>query len=152
MLFAHLTVAGPVEAVVNALVIAYLQRSSPALLELRNKSQSMNASYRIRNFVIGLLVMAVLTPLGLLASGTAWGEWGGEDLQSQLGFIPSGLQKFSDFWHHTILPDYGITGFDQTFWQQALGYLLSAFVGLLVIGFIAVIVQRLVLKHESQKN
>ncbi|MCL5272109.1 MAG: energy-coupling factor ABC transporter permease [Gammaproteobacteria bacterium] len=32
MLFVHAIVAGPVEAVVTAMVIAYLQRSNPALL------------------------------------------------------------------------------------------------------------------------
>ncbi|WP_242877352.1 energy-coupling factor ABC transporter permease [Desulfosporosinus sp. BG] len=32
MLFVHAIVAGPVEAVVTAMVIAYLQRSDPALL------------------------------------------------------------------------------------------------------------------------
>ena len=151
MLFAHMTVAGPVEAVVNALVIAYLQNSNPALLELRRKSDN-NASAHLRKYIIALVVMAILTPLGLLASGTAWGEGSGEDIQAQLGFIPSGFQKFSDFWHHTLLPDYGIAGFDQTFWRQTLGYLLSAFVGIVVIGLIAFIIQRLAVKPENQKT
>lgn len=149
MLFAHFLIAGPVEGVVTALVVAYLQRTNPALLQLRNNSEKSAKTFRYGKFLIGLVILAVLTPLGLLASGTAWGEWGSEDLQSQLGFIPSGLQKFSDFWKHTLLPDYGIAGYDQTFWQQSLGYLLSAFVGLLVIGIITIIIQRLVRRSEE---
>lgn len=152
MLFAHLTIAGPVEGLVTALVVTYLQRTNPAMLQLRYDSEKTVKAFRYGKFVVGLVILAMLTPLGLLASGTAWGEWGGEDLQSQLGFIPSGLQRFGDFWKHTLLPDYGIAGYDHSFWQQALGYLLSAFVGLLVIGLIALIVQRLVRKSEGQAN
>ncbi|WP_434510478.1 cobalt transporter CbiM [Desulfitobacterium sp. AusDCA] len=150
MLFAHLLIAGPVEGVVTALVVSYLQRTNPALLQLRHRSEKSAKAFRHGKFVVGLVMLAVLTPLGLLASGTAWGEWGSEDLQSQLGFIPSGLQKFSDFWKHTLLPDYGIAGYDQTFWQQSLGYLLSAFVGLLIIGIITFIIQRFFRKSEER--
>ena len=154
MLFAHLTIAGPVEGLVSALVVIYLQRSNPILLQLNNRSETTSGPtsgpFRLRKLVIGLLALAVLTPLGLLASGTAWGEWGGEDLQTKLGFIPSGLQKFGDFWNHTPLKDYGIAGYDHTFWEQALGYLLSAFVGLLVIGLITFIIQRFVRNSKGQ--
>ncbi|CAA7603272.1 Cobalt uptake substrate-specific transmembrane region [Acididesulfobacillus acetoxydans] len=146
MLFAHATIAGPVEAVVTTMVLAYLQRSNPAMLELRNNRESTSPALRLRKYVIGLLVIAVFTPLGLLASGTAWGEWGGKDLKEKLGFVPAGMQKFGDFWKHALLKGYGIAGYDHTFWQQALGYLLSAFVGLLLIGLIAFIVQHFVRK------
>lgn len=148
MLFAHVTVAGPVEGVVSALVVAYLQRSNPALLELRSKSDTQNVS-RLGRYVIGLLVLAVFTPLGLLASGTAWGEWAGDDIRSRLGYLPVGFQKFGDFWKHALLQDYGITGYDQSFWQQALGYLLSAFVGIAVIGLITFLIGRFV-SRKSQ--
>ncbi|CEJ07227.1 Hypothetical protein DEACI_1685, partial [Acididesulfobacillus acetoxydans] len=73
-------------------------------------------------------------------------EWGGKDLKEKLGFVPAGMQKFGDFWKHALLKGYGIAGYDHTFWQQALGYLLSAFVGLLLIGLIAFIVQHFVRK------
>src|SRR5665648_756937 len=75
MLFAHLTIAGPVEGLVSALVVVYLQRSNPSLLQLNNRSETTSGPFRLRKLVIGLLAFAVLTPLGLLASGTAWGEW-----------------------------------------------------------------------------
>jgi cobalt/nickel transport system permease protein len=152
MLFAHLTIAGPVEGLVSALVVTYLQRTNPALLQLRNDARKIAGTFRYGKLVIGLLVLVVLTPLGLLASGTAWGEWGSKDLRTKLGFIPSGLQKFSDFWHHTLLPDYGIAGYDHTFWQQALGYLLSAFFGLFVIGLVAFLIQHFVHKSDGQEG
>ena len=152
MLFAHATVAGPVEGLVTALVIAYLQRSNPALLELRNSSESKSPAFRFGKYVLGLLVVAVFTPLGLLASGGAWGEGGVEDVKAQIGYIPSGLEKFADFWKHAILQDYGIAGYDQTFWQQALGYLVSAFVGVLLIGLITYAIGRFVSKRSQSQS
>lgn len=135
MLFAHLTVAGPIEGVVTALVLRYLQRSNPPLLE-DDRSARDKTPLNWKRFLPWLAVLVVLSPLGLLASGTAWGEWGGADLQSQLGYVPPGLAKFGEFWKHVLLPDYGIAGFDQNFWQQALGYLLSALVGMVLIALV----------------
>ncbi|AFM39284.1 ABC-type Co2+ transport system, permease component [Desulfosporosinus acidiphilus SJ4] len=150
MLFAHLTVAGPVEGLVSALVLTYLQRTNPGMLQLKSSPEKSAGGFHYRKLIIGLIILAVLSPLGLLASGTAWGEWGGEELQDKVGFIPGGLQKFGDFWRHTLLKDYGVSGYDHTFWQQALGYLLSAFFGLLVIGLITLIIQRLLRRSQER--
>lgn len=149
MAFAHLTIAGPVEAVVTGLVVAYLQRSNPVLLEMRSDSGESKSPIPYGRYIAGLIVVALLTPLGLLATGTAWGEWGGEDLQAKLGFVPSDLEKLGSFWNHILFPDYGIVGFDQSFWQQALGYILSAFFALLVIGVIGFAIQRFARKSEK---
>ena len=148
MAFAHLTIAGPVEAVVTGLVVSYLQHSNPVLLQMRSDSEKSLSPIPYGRYIAGLIVVTLLTPLGLLASGTAWGEWGGEDLQVKLGFIPSGLQKLGTFWNHVLFPDYAITGLDQSFWQKALGYILSAFFALLVIGIIGFVIQRFVRKSE----
>lgn len=149
MLFAHMTVAGPVEAVVTGLVVAYLRRSNPALLQMQSNSEKSTSTVPYRRYIIGLIVVALITPLGLLASGTAWGEGSAEDVQTQLGFVPSGLAKLGNFWKHTLLPDYGIAGFDHSFWQQAFGYILSAFFGLLLIGVIGFAVQHFFRKSVS---
>ena len=37
-----------------------------------------------KTFLIGLIVMAILTPIGLLASGTAYGEWGSDELKDTI--------------------------------------------------------------------
>jgi len=149
MLFAHLTIAGPVEGVVTGLVIAYLQRTNPVLLQMRNDSGKSASPVHYGRYITGLIIIALLTPLGLLASGKAWGEWGGAALQAQLGFVPSGLEKLGGFWNHILFKDYGVAGLNQTFWQQALGYIMSAFFALLVIGIIGYAFQRFVHKSEE---
>ena len=96
MLIGHLTIAGLAELVVTGGVVAYLQRSDPALLKLtapgaadaNDGMQSVNqrGGWRtVRPLLIGLAILMVLSPLGLLAAGTAWGEWGPQDFSTSEG-------------------------------------------------------------------
>jgi cobalt/nickel transport system permease protein len=74
----------------------------------------------------------VLTPLGLLAPGGAFGEDapGNLDLgRYGLRAVPTGLEKYNSFWSHTLLGGYGFNSGD----HPVLGYLLSAVVGIGVI-------------------
>lgn len=149
MLFAHLTIAAPVEGILTALVLNYLQRTNPALLHLRKRPEDGSQPFSFRKLTLGLVIIAVLSPVGILATGTAWGEWGDKELQAKLGFLPSGFQNLSDFWKHAFFKGYTLTALDQTFWQQALGYLISAFAGLAIIGVLAIIIQRVMRKGET---
>jgi cobalt/nickel transport system permease protein len=96
MMLGHLTIAGLAELVVTGGVVAYLQRSDPALLKLTAPGatdadeaiQSVNrrGGWRTaRSLLIGLAIMMVLSPLGLLAAGTAWGEWSPQDFSTSEG-------------------------------------------------------------------
>lgn len=92
---------------------------------------------RFKNLWIALGVLIVLTPLGLLASGTAFGEWGLDELKERTGFIPRGLAKMADLWQHSPLPDYGIPGLEGSFFHSVLGYIFSAVIGVgLVVGLV----------------
>lgn len=142
MLFAHLTIAGPVEGVVTLLAVAYLQRTNSSLLAANGEGKP-RSSISWKRVAIVFAVLVALSPLGLLAKGTAWGEWSGEEMGAALGFIPAGMDKFSSFWRHSILPDYGLSGYNHSFWQQTLGYLLSALGALVLIALATVIIQRI---------
>ncbi|MHB1652873.1 MAG: cobalt transporter CbiM [Desulfitobacteriaceae bacterium] len=150
MLFAHLTIASPVEGAISALVVAYLQRANPALLQIGSNNTDAQTPPAWRKLVLGLLFLALLTPLGLLASGTAWGEWNLGEIHSQFGFIPSGMAKLNDLWQYAFLRDYGRAEIGHTFWQQALVYLVSAFFGLLLIGLLAFTFQRIFRKGQNK--
>ena len=79
-----------------------------------------------------MAVLIVLTPLGLLATGTAWGEWGADEIASlvsggsQLGYTPSGMTN--GFELSTLFPDYSMSGLPE--WT---GYILSAIVGVALL-------------------
>ena len=82
---------------------------------------------------VALGAFILLSPLGLIATGTAFGEWGLDQLPEEVGFVPAGLAKFADFWTKAPMPDYGVPGLDANFMQSAGGYILSALVGAILI-------------------
>jgi len=76
---------------------------------------------------VALGILAIFSPIGLLASGTAWGEWGTDEFPAMLGYVPRGLARFSDLWR-APLPDYSIPGLG-----SSIGYILSALVGMALV-------------------
>jgi PDGLE domain len=73
-------------------------------------------------------IMMILTPLGLLAAGTAWGEWGMDELQDALGYVPQGFQHLADLWN-APMADYSLPGWDENPVKASIAYILSAVVG-----------------------
>ncbi|WP_373385626.1 energy-coupling factor ABC transporter permease, partial [Klebsiella pneumoniae] len=78
MLTAHLLVAGWVEVVFTLLVFQFVKRVAPTNLYQTPTRRNQ------RPWIALLLGLAVLSPLGLLASNTAWGEWSPQELQQRL--------------------------------------------------------------------
>ena len=132
MMAGHLTIFGLAEAVFTGAMLAYLTKAAPAF----SSAADRYADKKIGASLAALLALIILCPLGLIAEGTAWGEWGTEEMAEltetgvPLGYTPSGmLEGFSlDVW----FPDYAISGMPDTF-----AYILSAIIGtaLLVITF-----------------
>jgi cobalt/nickel transport system permease protein len=141
MMLAHLTVAGVVELVLTFGIVAYLQRANPALLRINRANlggpDAEVASPERRRFgwrwgVVALITMAVLTPLGLVAPGGAFGEAAPAHLDLQryhLSAVPDGLRHYAGFWHHALFSGYDFSH-DA---HPAVGYVVSAAFGMLVI-------------------
>jgi hypothetical protein len=98
----------------------------------------------IRNLTIGLVVLIILVPLGLLAVGETFGEWGTEELQEKLGFVPAGLDKLAPFWSAPV-PDYAFPG-DESETGMVAAYYLSAILGVVIGGGLLYLVGRKVAK------
>ena len=78
-------------------------------------------SGRAVSFLLGALILA--TPLGLLAEGTAWGEWGVDEIAATgAGYTPAGM--LNGFSLKALVPDYSFAGLPEWF-----GYILSAVIG-----------------------
>jgi len=86
---------------------------------------------------LGLGILIIFTPLGLILpehfkAGSAWGEWGIDEMQKLVGYVPRGLEKLSGLWSAPI-PDYAFKG-----WEEkpivilSFAYVLSAAIGILV--------------------
>ncbi|MEY2583410.1 MAG: cobalt/nickel transport system permease protein [Ilumatobacteraceae bacterium] len=140
MALAHLTIAGGVEFVLTAGVIAYLQRANLPVMRINHAAVAETDAemeparpLRWRWALIGLGTMVVLTPLGLVAPGTAFGEDAPNDLNLHkygLGTVPTGLRHYAGFWHNALFDGYTF-GNDK---HPVAGYLVSAGLGSLMIG------------------
>ena len=159
MMIGHLTFAGLAELITAGGVTAYLQRSDPSLLKLTapdapNLETGAKSGWRsTRPLWIGLALLMILTPLGLLAAGTAWGEWGANDFanpemrqqitdasgnQTPPSAAPEGLTKLAGIWTAPFA-DYAPSFVT----SPQFGYILSAMFGagmiiliFLIIGWI----------------
>lgn len=88
----------------------------------------------IKKLAIGLGLLIILTPLGLLAVGETFGEWGPEEIKEKLGFVPPGLESLSSLWS-APLPDYSLPGGDSgSMTGAAAAYILSAIIGVVICG------------------
>ena len=93
MALEHLLFFGPIEALATMGVLAALARTQPELLAARP------AARPLRWLWAGLALLLLLTPLGALAPGTAWGEWSGAQLKTALGYVPGNLDKLGGTWN-----------------------------------------------------
>ena len=143
MIIEHLAVFGFIEALVTGLVVAYIAKTDPAMLNITVPSGSevkLPISRISRRLWIGLGILILLTPLGLIASGGAWGEWGADELLKIFGSVPEGLKGLSHLWK-SVFPDYTIPGLKGPV-ASVFGYILSAFIGTAVILLSAFVISR----------
>ena len=54
-------------------------------MDVMGKFNKLDKTFRV--LVIALIVLMVLVPIGLIASGTAFGEWGPDELQQAVGYV-----------------------------------------------------------------
>ncbi|MDE3195769.1 MAG: cobalt transporter CbiM [Acidobacteriota bacterium] len=147
MMIGHLTIAGLAEMGICSGIVAYLQRAEPSLL-LRTAPAApatalSEAPRSLKPLWVALAMLLILTPLGILAAGSAWGEWAPKDFAERTGReqiatasgnqappvqAPQGLQRLSSFWT-APMPRYA----PPFLRSEPFGYLLSAMSGTGVI-------------------
>ena len=142
MMFGHLVLAGPLEGFVTALVVRYLQATSPDLLGIPVVAGATAQPAGYRRLWWGLGAMVILAPLGLLAHGTAWGEWGADEVRDLVGYVPAGLSHLSDTWSHALFPDYALPSFGEGFWSSSVIYILCAVIGVGLVSLLMYLLGR----------
>jgi cobalt/nickel transport system permease protein len=166
MMIGHLAVAGIAEAVIAAGLVAYLQVADPPLL--RNTSGLSDSATSTPVFVpqkslrklwLTVALLMLLTPLGILAGGTAWGEWStnlvsaaadqraiptASHNQAQPTSPPPGLQRLSSLWTAPI-PNYA----PEFVKSPPFGYLLSAMFGVGMLLAFSLVIQRILQRRRT---
>jgi cobalt/nickel transport system permease protein len=170
MMIGHLTFAGLAEAIVTAGVVAWLQRSDPSLLKLtapvaRGAAMGNGEGWRsTKPLWIGLAALMLLTPLGLLAAGAAWGEWNhgefndpaarSEITKASGNFAPpekapAGMERLATIWTAPF-PDYA----PPFLRSQGFGYLMSAMIGTGLIILLCLLMDRIArwIAHKRRES
>lgn len=122
MIVTHLTIAGAVEVFFTYVIYRFVKQVAPQ--ELYTPT-SVNTTYFVKKIRYVLLALVVLSPLGLLAEGTAFGEWSADELAEMMPNVPAGIENGFSF--EALFSDYTIPGTN-----IAVGYILSAITALLV--------------------
>ena len=168
MMIGHLTIAGFAELIVSAGVVAFLQKSDPSLLRsaaganIAADEPAANGPRSLRPLWLGLALLLVLTPLGILAGGSAWGEWMASDFsdpavrrqiaaassnQAAPSRAPDGLERWSSFWTAPLAryaPPYVR--------HPAVGYMLSAMFGAGMVLLVCLAVGRLLRRDPQERT
>lgn len=127
MMIGHLTIAGLAEAIITGGMIGYLQKSNPGLLHAQEIATSADDPQEssLRPVWLTIAILMILAPLGILATGTAWGEWSPEELAKHSAHVaPFGLQRLSSVWTAPF-PEYAPSFIK----SPSFGYMLSALFG-----------------------
>lgn len=159
MMIGHLTFAGLAELIISAGVVAYLQRADVSLLSFTAPGAPLvdqptsevfaPGGWRAtRSLWFALGALMILTPLGLLATGAAWGEWRAQEFRDPAARAriaaasgnrtlaahpPRGLERLSSIWT-APMPEYA-----PPFMRSLrFGYIMSAMVGtgLIIMAFL----------------
>lgn len=136
MMIPHLLIVGVLEGMITLGAYSYIKKASPEII-YNGKSNKMRPLY----IIIGILVLA--TPLGLLASGTAWGEWGAEEIKEFIGFVPRGMENGFQF--NALIPDYSLGNL-----KEYIGYIISAILGVTIILVFFKILSKINLRKDTK--
>jgi cobalt/nickel transport system permease protein len=157
MMIGHLTFAGLAELVITAGVVAYLQRADSSFLR-RTAPEAPDVdcvfpelpqapdSRTVRRLWLALGVLLILTPLGILAAGSAWGEWSPQELGAMLpaAKAPVGIERLSSIWTAPV------SRYAPAFVRsESFGYLVSAMIGVGLIILLALAASVVIPKRDA---
>lgn len=106
---------------------------------------------------IGLLVLTMLSPLGLilpakLGSGSAWGEWGSEEIRRLVGYVPSGVSRLGGIWK-APMPDYAFNGQKSApLHSLSISYIVAGVIGVAVVATLTMLLGKILVRRESNES
>ena len=103
---------------------------------------------------IGLTILIILSPVGLILpehfkAGSAWGEWGADEMQKLVGYIPQGLERLSGLWNAPF-PDYAFKGWaDKGLPRLSIAYIISAVAGIGITIIVVLLIGKMLAKKDD---
>ena len=106
-------------------------------------------------FWIGIAILIMISPLGLILpehfkASSAWGEWGADEMQKLVGYIPRGLEKLSTLWN-APMPDYAFKGWENKgLAHLSFAYIISALAGIGIIILVVMGIGKLLARKDDK--
>ena len=103
-----------------------------------------------KKILIFLVVLTFLTPIGILLpmvfdAGDAWGEWSAETVKGLIGYVPEGLQKYTDS-YQAPLTDYTVNSTDLKLSHQSGYYIISGLIGAALTLGITIMLSKIIIR------
>jgi cobalt/nickel transport protein len=104
-----------------------------------------------KRILIILLLLCLITPVGILLpvffdAGDAWGEWSARTVKELVGYVPRGLEKYSDIWK-APLSGYTINNEDSSVVHQSGYYIVSGIIGATVTYIVMLLISKLIVRN-----
>ena len=106
---------------------------------------------------IGLAMLIILSPVGLILpehfkAGSAWGEWGADEMHQLVGYIPQGLERLAGLWNAPI-PDYAFKGWEEKGLPRlSFAYIISAIIGIGITVALIMLIGRILAKPFDKSS
>lgn len=125
-------------------------------LSTRSKRVDMAMTGFQKKLLLGLFIMALLSPIGLLLpekfdAEDAWGEWGIEKIEKMLGYVPAGMKKIAGLWKAPV-PDYNFGGEASSLKTHIVSYIASGVLGIALAGAVVFILSKFLVRHKRDDN
>jgi hypothetical protein len=124
---------------------------SPGHIKQGSPGSSLKGSLQKR-FLLGLIVVALLTPFGILlprvfhADG-AWGEWGIERITAALGYVPEGMKATGGIWKAPV-SDYTFPTGSTSLVSRSLAYAASGILGFVLTACLVYVLMKVIRRRE----
>jgi cobalt/nickel transport protein len=120
---------------------------------LSGKKQKMKPDKLQKKILLILLVLCILAPVGLILpmffnAGDAWGEWSASTLKDLIGYIPKGLERYTDLWN-APLPDYSLNVDDRSIVHQSGYYIVSGIAGATLAYVAMLIISKILVRNKK---
>jgi cobalt/nickel transport protein len=104
-----------------------------------------------KKILIILILLCLVTPVGILLpayfnTGNAWGEWSAQTVKELVGYVPKGLEKYSDVWK-APLSDYSINKEDKSIVHQSGYFIVSGIIGATLTYIVMLLISRVILRN-----
>lgn len=104
-----------------------------------------------KKILVVLLLLCLITPLSILLpaffnTGDAWGEWSAQTVKELIGYVPKGLEKYSELWK-APLTDYTINSKYKSIAHKSGYYVVSGIIGATVTYVVMLLISNLIVRN-----